>query len=514
MKKNAEARAIYHLQSLFFKRLFFFILLVPLSIFSQIGFSQNIPSTSPQTPTTTLAAKIDSVLDAAPFHSAFEGVFIQRLRDGAVLYQRNADRVFLPASNNKILTSLAALMALGPDFTYHTQLLRIGHLTRDGVLHGDLILKGAGDPILSGTDLQELAQEARKAGIRRVLGALRYDDTLFDEQWYGDGWAWDDEPYYYSAQISALNVDENLITVHCFPGKKPGERVRLEITPLPSYVRVENSARTVPEKSANTLSCVRLEGQNVVRVSGDLPCGLPPNAYPSVQLTIDTPPRFAATLFMQEIQKSGVHMDHTIVIKGPPTPSNAVLVAEHISPPLATILGLMNKPSNNLIAECLLKTVGAKMMGKGTGGVDGTAVQSARALFEKVGMKMDEIHQADGSGLSRINFVSPRNIVIALTYLSAQPYFKVFYDSLPIAGVDGSLYARMKDTAAANNCHAKTGYVSQVNALSGYVTDKDGDMLVFSILFNNCLAPYSTCTIAEDKIIETLAEWKSPKSGH
>jgi|SRR5579875_38242 len=460
----------------------------------------------------TLTQTISAILDDPVFHTAFEGVFIQRLKDQHVLYERNADRVFLPASNNKILTSLAALSELGADYTYHTTLLAAGHLTRDGVLHGNLIIRGSGDPTLTDKELQEMAQEARKHGLRRVLGTLLYDDSLFDKQWLGVVWAWDDEPYYYSAEISALNVDGNLITVHLMPGRKVGAPVRVETSPITNYLRMENQAVTGPPKSQNTLFCTRLEGRNTLLITGQLPIDIKPSDEPTLRLTILDPARYTATILLKELQDAGVHFDHTRILEIPQEPDNAVPLVDHESAPLATILHLMNKPSNNLIAECLLKTVGAKATGKGTGGVDGSAVQTARKIFQKAGLIMDEVRQADGSGLSRINFVSPRDLVIALSFLAKQPYFGVFYDSLPIAGVDGSLYYRMKETPAAGNCHAKTGYVSQVNTLSGYVMDKDGDTIVFSIMFNNCLAPYSACTSAQDRIVEALADWSDTKT--
>lgn len=470
-------------------------------------FTASVYAQESRTPDSTLTHTISAILDDSVFHTAFEGVFIQRLKDQYVLYERNADRVFLPASNNKILTSLAALTELGPDYTYHTTLLAAGHITRDGVLHGNLIIRGSGDPTLTDQELQEMAQEARKHGLQRVLGTLLYDDSLFDKQWLGDGWAWDDEPYYYSAEISALNVDGNLITVHLMPGKKVDAPVRVEISPITNYLRIENQAVTGPPKSQNTLFCTRLEGRNTLLITGRLPLDIKSGDVPTVRLTIVDPARYTATILLKDLQDAGIRFDRTRVLDIPQEPDNAVPFIDHESAPLSTILRLMNKPSNNLIAECLLKTVGAKATGKGTGGVDGSAVQTARNIFQKAGLIMEEVRQADGSGLSRINFVSPRDLVIALSYLAKQPYFSVFYDSLPIAGVDGSLYYRMKGTPAVGNCHAKTGYVSQVNTLSGYVTDKDGDIIVFSIMFNNCLAPYSVCTSAQDRIVEALANW-------
>ena len=460
-----------------------------------------------------LDGSISAIVNTDSFSTGFAGIYIQRLKDHTTLFALNQDRVFLPASNNKILTSAFALQTLGPDFSYHTYVKRSGIMVSNGTLRGNLILVGSGNPILSFKDIQDMAKQVKESGIHRIYGNIDYDDSLFDRQRLGDTWAWDDEPYYYSAQISALNLNENMIEVRAFPGKKEGLPLRGALYPDIGYVKLKVSAVTGAAKSLNSVYFGRVRGRNIITIAGSIPISTLTKNAPKAPITIENPSRYAADYLVYCLHKDGVIIRDSAGPSPLVPPKGSVNVAQNVSPPLSTILRLMNKPSDNLLAECLMKTAAAKISGVGTGGEGGTGVQDARAVLLKIGLIPGELHQSDGSGLSRTNFISPRNFIRTLTFLYKSPNFHIFYVSLPIAGVDGSMRRRLTDTLAANNCHAKTGYVSQVNTVSGYVTDKDGDMIVFSILFNNMLAPYNACTGAQDKIIELLAEY-SDKEPH
>ncbi len=461
-------------------------------------------------PDPELVRAIDGALDVPGLQSGFQGVVIQSLTDQSLWYARNADRAFLPASNNKLLTSAVALGILGPNFAYRTRLYRTGALDAHGALRGDLILRGAGDPLLAPGDLADLARQAAKAGLRRVAGRLRYDDTYFDRQRLGDGWAWDDEPFYYSAQISALNANKNLIYLQFAPGRKPGDPIHVTVGPTRHYVEIRNLATTGAKKSKFTLSTTRERGRNILTLRGSLPLDVAAADNKPVGVTIEDPSRYTAFLLLEALQRAGITITGGLR-DGPPAPAGSPLLAEHVSPALAVLLKRLNKPSDNLVAECLLKTVGAVRAGRGTGGSQGTAVLIARDWLLHAGLDIETLHQVDGSGLSRENFVSPRNLVKLLAYLHTTPEFSIFYASLPIAGVDGSLRSRMKNTAAAGNCRAKTGYVSFASSLSGYVTTQDGELIAFSILMNNHQAPNAVCQAAQDKIVTLLADYTRKK---
>lgn len=471
-----------------------------------------------------LVAAVDALLENPAIASGFQGVLIQSLKTGETLYERNADKTFLPASNNKLLTSGVALEKLGKDWVYRTRVYRTGKIDAKGILHGNLILQGSGDPLLSPDDLKELAAKVKSSGIRDITSGIAYDAQLFDNQALGEGWTWDDEPFYYSAQVSALNVNQNMAYIQVHPGKKAGAGATFVVGPeglnnkrLPTHLKSTMNwyfrVRTGAAGSKKTLIFQRDRGANVIRVSGSIPLDIKPADNLPTGVTLENPANFATELFFAGLQFR--HARFSEWSRYPfaqwAVPQDAVLVAEHVSAPLSIYLKRLNKPSDNLVAECLLKTVGAKVKGKGTANADGTGATVAKEWFQSIGMDTSRVRMADGSGLSRVNFVSPRNLVLLLTHLHSRPDFAVFYDSLPIAGVDGSLRNRMKNTAAANNCHAKTGYVSQVSSLSGYVKTADGEDLVFSILMNNHLAPNSVCRTIQDNIVAKLADYQRGK---
>ncbi len=453
-----------------------------------------------------LSNAINSELQRTELRAGWQGVMIMRLSDSKILYEHDAHHVFLPASNNKILTSAAALEILGKDFKYKTRLCAASKVSQNGVLHGNLVLIGSGDPLLSPNNLKEIAQRVRKSGIRKITGALYYDDLLFDRQRYGDTWAWDDMDFYYSAQISALNINENMIFIQPHPGKSNGYPLRFDVGPVTGYVQIKNTATTGSAGSKSSLNITRLPGLNTILISGSIPVDIKPDKNLPVGVTVENPSRYAAYMLQKYLLADGVHIRQNIFEAQSPLLS-PIIIAEHVSEPLSALLRRLNKPSDNLMAECLLKTVGAKMNKQGTGGETGTGAQAARDLFKKIGLDMSELNQSDGSGLSRTNYVSPSNILKLLAELSTRPDFPVFYNSLPIAGVDGTLKNRMKGTAAEKNCHAKTGYVSHASSLSGYVTSKDGILLGFSILMNNHLCPNKICTQTQDHIIDLLANY-------
>ena len=454
-----------------------------------------------------LVRAIDKILDVPGLQTGFQGVVIQSLRDNAIMYERNGDQVFLPASNNKLLTSCAALALLGPDFVYQTQLLTNGKLSEAGTLQGDLILKGSGSPILSIEDLDVLAKQAKAAGLKRVRGKLGFDDSRFDRNWIGNDWASDDLSSYYAAEVSGLNVNHNIIKATASPGAVAGDPVKVEITPPLPYLVVQNRARTGKRKSENSLTFDRLRGQNVVVVSGSLPLDIAPDKPPSETLTIENPPRFTATLMQTALKKQGVKFDDDEIAPLTATEEPEIL-AEHTSVPLSEILIQMNKPSDNLIAECLMKTIGAVKKNKGTW-EDGISV--AKEWFGTIGMDTTRVSQADGSGLSRFNYVSPRNYVKLLAWYYKRPNFPILYDSLAIAGVDGTLAQFGNKTALQGNLRAKDGYIGNVSSLTGFVKSKDGEIFIFSILMNNHLAKNAVCRTAQAKIALLLAEYKGDR---
>jgi D-alanyl-D-alanine carboxypeptidase/D-alanyl-D-alanine-endopeptidase (penicillin-binding protein 4) len=436
------------------------------------------------------------------------GVCVRSLDRGDELYARNADLALTPASNQKLLVAAAALDRLGPDHRFTTRVLAIGS-RRGSVLQGDLVLQGGGDPTLTTDGLSALAGAVVARGIRRITGRVRGDDSVFDRERLGIGWAWDDLGSEDGPPISGLTLNENGTIVRVQPGARPGLRPLVRLIPAAARLEIRNRARTAPAGERGSLEIGRPLGRDTVIVSGGVPLQSPPR---DVLVTVEEPALYAAAVFTAVLRERGVRVAGPPVLLG--TPGAAVLLGEQRSPPLAEIVRRMDKPSDNLYAETLLKAIGVPegglLAGTGAGGA-GEAV--LRRFLARIGWPGPLPVVADGSGLSRFNLVSARCLTQLLAAMDHHPAREPFFASLPIAGVDGTLRRRMLGTAAAGTVHAKTGSLTHVTALSGIVTTRDGERLAFSILTNNWPGPLSVAggpRAMEDGIAIARAEYRRP----
>ena len=456
-----------------------------------------------------LVAQIDAILEDPGLKGGFQGVVVQSVGDGSVWYQRNPELMFMPASNMKILTSTAVLNALGPDWRYETMLVRTGTIDDDGTLHGSLYLKGTGDPLLSAEDLDAMVVQVRGAGIRKVQGKLVGDDTRFDHRRYGRGWPWDNMPSYYSAPLTGLNLNENVLSLTVDPGKRPGDPLKVAVAPTEKYAKLTIRARTTEKGTKPALIVTRELGTNEVIVDGTLPVDSRSETRKPVEVTVDDPTEFTLACLTDRLNRAGIEMTGGQGAGNAPR-QGAVEVARHTSIPLSEILLKLNKPSDNLIAECLLKTLSAEKGKTGEGSAaDGAAL--VKEWLKTAGADPASVVMADGSGLSRYNLVSPRTLAAVLKTMATHSQSRVWTDSLPVAGVDGTLRNRLKGTPAENNCRAKTGTISNASSLSGYVTTKDSQRLLFVILMNNQPAESDAPRAVQDKIVTLLAGWESGK---
>ncbi len=447
----------------------------------------------------TLTERIDALLKDPALEHGIQGVMIRSLKTDTTLYEHNADTVLTPASSLKLLVAATALDKLGPDFTYKTNVYARGRIHKN-TLQGDIIIKGGGDPVLATDDLEDLAKQVKAAGITFVRGDIIVDDSFFDGQRLGWGWSWEGLPYYYSAEISALNLNRNTVAVFVRPAKQVGAKAEVSLVPETDYLAVTDTATTGAAGSRKTIWVRRPLGQNVVQVGGSIPVDAQVTRR-EAPVTMSEPQLYAGCVF------AGALADQGIIISGSVRSGKAVvddkLLCSHTSPPLSEIIRLLIKPSDNLIAEVLLKTIGAVARGKGS---SAAGVEVEKEVLKGYGLDMSALSIVDGSGLSKLNCISARNLVTLLTALHKTEHGKFLIDALPIAGVDGTLAYRMKGTAAEKNVRAKTGTLAKVVSLSGYVTTKSGEQLVFSIIFNNQLCPKSAATAVEDKICVLLAE--------
>ncbi len=456
-----------------------------------------------------IAAALDSIFNDTAFASAHWGVLVRSLESGETLYARNAGKMFVPASNMKIVTAAGALEALGPDYRYVTRVAASGPV-RNGVLQGDLIVYGGGDPTISErfhgdvrTVFRAWADSLRAHGVRRITGAVIGNDDVFDDLPLGRGWAWDDAEDSYSAEVSGLQLNEGFVTVRVAP--VPGQRAAAVTTQPVSdeWVPVAGNVWMAAAGTAPQVRVDRTDSLSAVAVSGTLP----PDTTVEEEVSVRNNTRFFASVLRQALLEAGIGVGGQSLdadddpARGKPELSTPLFT--HTSPPMREILAAFMKPSQNQIGEILLKTLGRELRGLGTAGAGITAIDSMAAAW---GLPRRLLAQADGSGLSRYNLVAPEFLAALLQRESRSPHSAVFYDALPVAGRDGTLRARMRGTPAEGTVHAKTGTLSGVRSLSGYFTTAAGERMVFSMMVNHhTLSARDADRLAEAALMRLIA---------
>lgn len=456
-----------------------------------------------------LSTIIDPILDQENLKSVTTGIVVgslDRKSGEEVLYQRDGDDLLTPASNMKLLTGAAALRELGSDYSFKTELYLTAQPNKNGKVEGDVIIKGYGDPTLQsedpsgqqdGTKIAKLVEDLKKRGITQINGNIIIDESQYDSQRLGTGWAWDDETYGYNAPLSALSINRSSVLVNYQPSEV-GKQVSYHLEPKTEYVQIINETKTVSADAKNTFTIEKERGKNIIHLKGDLPLGVQPN---NEQIAVEEPSLYAGTIIKEEMEKAGIKFNKRVEVKTDVVTEGSEEIAQISSPPLRDILGYMNKNSDNFYAEMLLKRLGAEKKGEGS---SSAGAQVVKDNLLKFGIE-PTYRMVDGSGLSRYDMISARQIGSLLVGMSKEPNFGVYYQSLPIAGVDGTLKNRMVQTLAENNVHAKTGTLTGVSGLSGYVTTKDGEHLYFAILMNGYTSTSSILTDAQNKIGVALA---------
>jgi D-alanyl-D-alanine carboxypeptidase/D-alanyl-D-alanine-endopeptidase (penicillin-binding protein 4) len=443
------------------------------------------------------AGRAETLLAASPARKGDWGLLIVDAETGETLFERNADGYFVPASNMKLFTTALALAKLGPDYKFHTTLETRGTLSPEGTLSGDVLLVGRGDPNLSNRRfpfeqreefdgppekvLIELAEALAARGVKEISGDVIGDDSYFPRERYPNGWEIDDMVWEYGAAISSIVVDDNTVALTLTPGEKMGDPVLASVSPLTPDFALENDVSTSAPGVKSDLTLTREPGANLVVVRGTLPAKGTPR---KLVLAIEEPALHAASLLRGLLSERGVKVDgkiravHVADTDGAPR----TILAEHVSVPLGDSVKLINKISQNLHTEMLLRTV-ARQNGLWSSAEE--MLKTPQDFYAAAGIAPDDVMQTDGSGLSRHDLVTPRAIVTLLEYAEGQTWFAPYYRSLPVAGVDGSLQDRMKATVAAGRIHAKTGSVEHVRTLSGFAETPSGRRLIFSFLGNN-----------------------------
>ena len=445
-----------------------------------------------------LQAKIRGAMARPALRRGSLGVKVVALDTGKVVFEENAEKYFMPASNMKSFTVAAALEKLSPNFRFITSVYANSQPDASGTIKGDLTVYGRGDVSFSTAfydkdyykGLDTLADRIVQAGIKRIEGNLVGDESYFTGSPIPTGWEWDDLQWYWGAEVSALPLNDNALDLTVKPGAV-GTSCVVNVLPFNPVVRIINTCLTTAG-GKRELAVKKDLDQNVLEISGTMPAG-DRGFYEPV--TVSQPAVLFVTLLKQRLEQKGV------VVTGLPRvinmkEKNGLTVASQLapvqlaqleSPPFSLIAAKTMKPSQNLYTETILWALGEQLGNKSnpraTSAERGIGV--VRNFLNEIGVAPDGLIQYDGSGLSRHNLVTPSALVTLYTYMAKQSrYSAAWLDSLTIGGIDGTLGSRFKGARTKGNVRGKTGTIDQVSALSGYVTTAVGEKLVFSVIVN------------------------------
>jgi D-alanyl-D-alanine carboxypeptidase/D-alanyl-D-alanine-endopeptidase (penicillin-binding protein 4) len=474
-----------------------------------------------------LQSRISEILRKPQLAPAMIGIKVASLETGRVLFEENAHKLLRPASNMKIYTVAAALDRLSPDYRFTTSVYAAAKPDAAGIVKGDLTLYGRGDPSIAARfnngdyfkGINDLAARIVASGVKRVEGDLIGDESYFIGPPYGAGWEWEDLQWWYGAEVTSLTANDNALDISIKPGPQVGSPAVVTTGPPDPLLNIINRVKTAPKGTRRDLSAYRGLASDEVELSGTI--AVDDRGY-SGGLGISRPALLFAYLLRASLAQQGVIITGKTRTTGPlistasvintPPVSSLVEVASLQSPPLSLIAAQTMKPSQNLYTELLLRTLGkVAPLATTPPGVDDTSesmgIKVLRTFLSEAGVNPTSLALSDGSGLSRNDMITPEATLQLLTYMRKHRYATAFRDSLPIAGVDGTLRNRMKGTVAENNVRAKTGTLSSASSLSGFVTTAAGEELVFSIMVNNYPRDASPVSACIDPIAVLLASF-------
>ncbi len=496
-----------------------------------------------------LAKKIEAVINRGDAAKAFWGIEVFAPARGRTLYSLNAHRYFLPASVAKLFTTAVALDLLGPDYQFRTVVGTRARIDRDGRLLGNLYLVGGGDPDLAGCALpytpeekeeacdatralDQLAEQVAASGVRVVAGDLIIDQSFFAPEPYAPGWAVGDLLWGYGAPVRALSLADNVLTLTVEPGEQANDRGRVTWEPFTRFYDVQNQTWTAPAGSETQLYVRRDPGSRVLEVSGPIALDQKPRR---LRVALEEPGEVIGELFRQALERRGVRLLGGMAQRFAPAPPFTaepgaglpVALAEHVSRPLADDVTLINKMSVNLHAEMLLRTLGRQEPPPAPIGeqprkppepparrADGSAeagLAVLRAWLANAGVNPNDVELEDGSGLARSNLVTPHAVVQLLKYADQQAWRPLFVESLPVAGVDGTLAERMKEGPARGRIRAKTGSLGDTTTLAGTVQTTSGETLVFALFLNHRALNGKQAAALIDELCAALVGLEPPK---
>ena len=484
------------------------------------------PGIAPAVTRATLPHVIDSMVNAPEFRTAMWGILIVDPEAGDTLYSHNAAKLFIPASNQKLVSGSVMLEQLGPEFRFRTTFAAHGTIV-DGTLNGDLAVMGRGDPTMSDRmqkdamiPMRAIADSLSQRGIRRITGNVVVGGNAFPGPVAGAGWPWDGLNGASFAGVDELLFNEGLSILRVRPGVNIGDSAIVETRPARTFPTVRVLATTIARDTSAVLATAASATGAPTPGRGGRGTGTRVSAYHDTltsavivtgqvaigdSATITLPHHDPNTAFVaaltEALAERGITVDRQATTWSQDPRVDSLFTV--LSVPLKEIMPAIMKPSQNQIAEVFLRTLGLERAGVGTADSGRRVVERQFAAWK---IPSDAFVVRDGSGLSRSDLISPEAIVSILDAMRHSPNFTVFFESLPIAGVDGTIRTRMRDTPAQGNLRAKTGTLSMVRSLSGYVRTADGRLLEFSMLCNNWTTPQAAVDRVQDAIGSALAQ--------
>jgi serine-type D-Ala-D-Ala carboxypeptidase/endopeptidase (penicillin-binding protein 4) len=409
------------------------------------------------------------------------GAMVTSLTRGDTLFAHDAGAMMQPASTMKLFSTAVALDRYGPEHSFSTDVLRDAPVGGDGTVGGNIYLRADGDPSMSARfyhdanlPMATLARSVATAGVKRVTGDLVYDATAFDDKRIPDGWKSTYLGAAYAARVSALSLNENIVWVVVQPA---GKQAAVTLEPMTTTIPVRSKVRLVRGRGGRIVA--RRAADGGIDVTGSIGSSSGPLRY---SLVVDDPALFTAGALRAALQAAGVTVDGAI--KAGKTPEGAEKVASLASPPLSRIVSEMNRESINIVAELLFRDAARASAPNGVGTAETGLANLRDFMQKKVGADPQQVRVSDGSGLSTLDYMTPRAMIHLLSYAHNGPWSSAFHGSLPVAGESELLRRRMRATPAQGNLHAKTGTTNTVVSLAGYVTARDGEILAFSFIYN------------------------------
>jgi D-alanyl-D-alanine carboxypeptidase/D-alanyl-D-alanine-endopeptidase (penicillin-binding protein 4) len=484
-------------------------LLILLLVTLQTGFTRQGVSAAtalqPNDSLDLLRTSLDKAFSDPRFSQAQLGIEVFSLDRSETLYAMNAQRLLIPASCNKLITAAVALTRLGPAYRFETRLLADGKV-ENGTLKGNLVIVGSGDPSASPNfedpfaTFRSWAAQLKEKKIRKISGDILGDAGAFGEPELGLGWEWNDLPQAFAAPISALQFNDNVLSLEIAPGAEKGSPAFIR-TSVENYLKINNRIATVSETVPAAIQIEYGDSNETIDASGTIPLK---SAVVSRTIAVRNPALYYLSALKQVLSKEGIADSCGIRVANTYSSPALSPLWIHASPELSEIIKPLLKKSLNLEAETLVRALGLYFRGEGTFAKGKEIVEET---LGQMGIEIGRYSFADGSGLSRLNLDSADALVRVLQFMYRERNFQQFFNALPIAGTDGTLSERMKGTRAENNVHAKTGTMTNVSAISGYLKTADGEMLAFSILVNNFIGPKQTVESIQDNALEVLARF-------